>query len=145
MKCFGLVVLALLMAGCIYKPLYEKKENMWSYFEDWDEDKDSNISKDEFRRGYLKDEMIRKISSNAKSVTYDEFEKFIQEWEKKSSRQSGEKTAEEAAKRDITSFDPDGDKKLSEEEIAQAMFTIADDNHDSEVTSLEFYHWEVYM
>jgi len=141
MKWVGLIALALLMEGCFFKSYLNDKDNIWVYFEDVDENHDSNISKDEFTKGYIQNDMFKKISSGSPSLTYEEFNKVVAGWKEK----SGNKPETETVSSEVSSFDPDGDQKLSKEELAVAMFTLADDNRDNEITALEFYHWEVYL
>jgi Ca2+-binding EF-hand superfamily protein len=62
MKSTRLIVLLLpLMASCGFFKDYSK-DNLWSYFEEWDLNTDSKIDKDEFTAGCVRDGFIGKNS-----------------------------------------------------------------------------------
>jgi hypothetical protein len=60
MKSARLIILLLpLMASCAFFKDYTK-DNQWSYFEEWDTKTDSEIDKEEFEAGCVRDGFIKK-------------------------------------------------------------------------------------
>jgi hypothetical protein len=135
MKAIGLILILAVAQSCFYRP-YAKDEEWW-YLEDWDTNNDWTIDKNEFITGFKEHKMIKKISPKAQPVAYADFDSLVT----KISRSAGEHIKDKAK---ASSLDVDGDQKLSEAELAAAMFVIADDNKDNKLSGLEFYEWEVY-
>jgi hypothetical protein len=128
--------MAIVAQSCFFRPYY--KDEKWWYLEDWDTNQDLVLDKNEFIAGFEKHKMIKKISPDARQVAYADFDSLVVKLTKNA---GGHK--EDIAK--ASSLDVDGDQKLSESELAAAMFVIADDNKDNRLSGLEFYEWEVYL
>lgn len=61
---FLLILTLPLVAGCGFFKDYSK-DNHWSYFEEWDNNTDSKIDKQEFAEGCVKDKFVDKIENQA--------------------------------------------------------------------------------
>jgi hypothetical protein len=135
MKWALLLSLALSLQGC-YRPYF--KEEKWAYFEDWDLNRDRVLDKEEFKRGFEDYKLFEKLSPRSEPITYEQFDKRVSSMAEK----TGEKPEDKPT---ASSLDPNGDQKISKDEIASAMFVVADDNRNNEVSSFEFYEWQVYL
>ena len=134
MKTVGFLLLALIGQSCFYHPYY--KDSEWWYFEEWDINQDRMLDKNEFETAFKKNKIARKFSSRPMSLA--DFQSRVDRLEKETGEHPEDKPA-------LSSFDTNGDHVLSQDELAAAIFAISDDNHDNELSSLEFYEWEVYL
>jgi hypothetical protein len=138
MKTVGLLLLTVAVQSCFFHPYFKNKDREWWYFEDWDTNNDFTIDRNEFTTGFENNKVIRRISPDARSVRYADFDSLVVKLTKK----TGERRENKAT---AASLDIDGDQKLSEPELVAAMFAIADDNKDNVLSGVEFYQWEVYL
>lgn len=169
MKILPVLLFLSTLSACV--PFETKlRDESWVYYERWDQNADLKIDRNEFRAGYLDSHFFKRWSKKSDAislsafcdsvfksvdVTSDNRLDSVELHSKTAYYMIGDSVAHEQLAKDefrqnicnsdiAGRFDKASDQQISAEEMAIAMFDVCDTNKDGNISSLEFYLWEVY-
>ena len=153
------LILVLSITGCATFPK-SPREDQWSYFEEWDSNRNVSIDSTEFFRGYIEQDFFttwagkkKEIDSEVLAAKLDNADNRLKKALAYSNhdsvasarRQSGISSDNQthSTLEFVNKADRNTNRRITEEEWASAMFKVADENSDGVLTPIEFYLWQL--